>query len=67
MLSLFSVARNLADIFYICVLMMALGPVFVRATIHGIILNTVQSLASLPEVMADGERGGEGRESIHPV
>lgn len=53
--------KNVADIFYFCVLLMALGPVFVRATIHGIILNTVQSLASLPEVMADGKgKVGEG-------
>lgn len=48
------VVKNLADIFYICMLMMAHGPVFVRATMHGIILNTVQSLASLPQVMANG-------------
>ena len=48
------VAMNMADIFYFCVLMMAHGPAFVQATIHGIILNTVQSLASLPEVMANG-------------
>ena len=52
------VAKNLADIFYFCVLMMAHGPVFVRSTIHGIVLNTIQSLASLPEIMASGELGG---------
>ena len=45
---------NLADMFYLCVLMMGYGPVFVRATIHGIVINTVQSLASLPEVMGNG-------------
>ncbi len=62
---LYLVVKHIADIFYICVLMMAYGPVFVRATIHGIILNTVQSLASLPQVMANGMmregRGGGGR------
>lgn len=50
-----NVAKNLADIFYLCVLMMALGPVFIRATVHGILLNTLQSLASLPQVMANEE------------
>ena len=54
----FTVTRNLADIFYFCVLMMAYGPVFVRATIHGIILNSVQSLASLPQVMENGKLCG---------
>lgn len=49
-----AVVKNLADIFYICVLMMAHGQVLVRATIHGILLNTIQSLASLPEVMQNG-------------
>ena len=46
--------KNLADVFYLCILMMAYGPSFVKATIHGIVLNTVQSLASVPEVMANG-------------
>ena len=50
----FSVVKNLTDVFYLCVIMMAYGPSYVKATIHGIILNMVQSLASLPEVMANG-------------
>lgn len=50
----FSVVKNLTDVFYLCIIMMAYGPSFVKATIHGIVLNTVQSLASLPEVMANG-------------
>lgn len=57
--------KNLTDIFYFCLLLMALGPVFVRATVHGIIINTVQSLASLPEVMANGELGEGVREGYH--
>ena len=44
----------MADVFYLCIIMMAYGPSFVKATIHGIVLNTVQSLASVPEVMANG-------------
>lgn len=47
--------NNLADVFYLCVIMMAYGPPFVKATIYGIILNMVQSLALLPEVMANGK------------
>ena len=50
----FAVVKNLTDVFYLCIIMMAYGPPFVKATIYGIILNTVQSLASLPEVMASG-------------
>ena len=50
----FPVVKNLSDVFYLCIIMMAYGPSFVKATIHGIVLNTVQSLASLPEVMANG-------------
>ena len=46
--------KNLTDVFYLCIIMMASGPAFVKATIHGIVLNTVQSLASVPEVMANG-------------
>lgn len=53
--SLTAVIKNLADVFYLCVLMMAYGPAFTRATIHGIIINTVQSVGSLPEVLANGE------------
>ena len=53
--SLAAVIKNLADVFYLCVLMMAYGPAFTRATIHGIIINTVQSVGSLPEVLANGE------------
>ena len=49
-----AVVKNLTDVFYLCVIMMAYGPVLVKATVYGIILNTVQSLASLPEVMANG-------------
>ena len=51
----FAVIKNLADVFYLSVLMMAYGPAFTRATIHGIIINTVQSVGSLPEVLASGE------------
>ena len=47
--------NNLTDVFYLCVIMMAYGPPFVKATIYGIILNMVQSLALLPEVMANGK------------
>ena len=54
-LLVFSVVKNLTDVFYLCIIMMAYGPPFVKATIHGIVLNTVQSLASLPEVMANGK------------
>ena len=50
-----AVVKNLADVFYLCVLMMAYGPAFTRATIHGIIINTVQSVGSLPEVLASGK------------
>ena len=46
-----------ADIFYSCMLMMAHGSKFMRATIHGILLNTMQSIASVPEIMANGEVG----------
>jgi hypothetical protein len=49
------VIKNLADVFYLSVLMMAYGPAFTRATIHGIVINTVQSVGSLPEVLASGE------------
>ena len=50
-----AVIKNLADVFYLSVLMMAYGPAFTRATIHGIVINTVQSVGSLPEVLANGE------------
>ena len=51
---------------------MAHGSKFVRATVHGILLNTMQSIASLPQVMADGElvwreeeeRGGKREETL---
>lgn len=47
--------NNLADVFYLSVIMMAYGPPFVKATIYGITLNMVQSLALLPEVIANGK------------
>ncbi|CAI8022725.1 Neurofibromin [Geodia barretti] len=47
--------KNLTDVFYLCIIMMGNGPSFVKATIHGIVLNTVQSLASVPEIMANEE------------
>ncbi len=50
-----TVHRNLADVFYLCILMMAYGPVFIRATIHGIVLNIVQSLSSLPQLVGKGQ------------
>lgn len=50
----YSAVKNLTDVFYLCIIMMAYGPAFVKATIYGIVLNTVQSLASVPEVMASG-------------
>ena len=50
-----TVVKNLADILYLCVQLMAYGSVLMRATIHGIIINTFQSLASLPPILADGE------------
>lgn len=46
-----NVLKHLPDIFYICVLLMVHGPTIVRASCHGILLNTVQSLATLPSVM----------------
>ena len=50
----YTAVKNLTDVFYLCIIMMAYGSSFVKATIHGIVLNTVQSLASVPEVMANG-------------
>ena len=62
-----TVVNNLTDVFYLCVLMMAYGPVFVRATIHGIIMNMVQSLGSLPEVMSNGKEDGKAGWGQHSL
>ena len=47
--------KYLPDVFFVVVVMCAQGPPLVRATIHGIALNTVQALASVPSVFGNGE------------
>ncbi len=49
-----SVMNKLADLFYLCAMMMGRGNIRVRAIIHGILMNTLNSLLSIPKVNENG-------------
>ena len=55
-LSLSAVHTNLPDIFYVCVMMMGHGCVSTRAAIHGVLINSIHALLSLPQVLNNGEK-----------
>ncbi|XP_046839575.1 neurofibromin-like isoform X2 [Xenia sp. Carnegie-2017] len=40
------VANNLPDLFHIIISLVCMGPLFLRATIHGILINVIQSLST---------------------
>ena len=43
------------DLFYICVMMMGNGQLKVRAAIHGVIVNTIHSILSIPQIIDNGK------------
>ena len=46
--------KKLPELFYICCMMMGHGQLRVRAAIHGILMNIIHSLFSIPEVADNG-------------
>ncbi len=50
----FLVLNKLPDLFYICAMMMGHGPIRIRAAIHGILMNTINSLFAVPKISENG-------------
>lgn len=50
-----NVLKNMPDLFYICVMMMGNGQLKVRAAIHGVIVNTIHSILSIPQIIDNDE------------
>jgi len=49
-----SVAHHLPDIFHIVTLLVSSGPVSLRASIHGLVINSLQSLLACSKINLTG-------------
>jgi neurofibromin 1 len=46
-----NILSHLPDLFYLCVMMIGHGPTYAKAGIHSIIINSLNSLLSLPKIL----------------
>lgn len=52
----FPVSQHLPDIFHIVTLLVSIGPVTLRASIHGLVINTLQSVLTCSKIKLTGKK-----------